>query len=314
MAAFTLTNASHILRGTGLRCSTQRRTLSLWSTALLNSTQRAACPKLSENVLRRTLPTLVQSRPISTPSKILQFVKTDVWGATHRSGYGRVPPPPRRRSLFSAARDFIDSLPSGLFTWGILALNGVVLLAWAYANDLARYQRDHVWLKWMYDNFLVSMHNVKEGRIWTVLTCCFSHQEPMHFTINAFTYYFMAPVVIAIVGNASFLALYLGGGIMSSCLSLLFGQQIRHKDVPSHGASGAIYAVLSFFACVAPTAQLAIFGIVPCPAWVVVGGLFLYDGWLSIQGGSVRTDNAGHVGGMLAGVGYYVLKRMGMRL
>ncbi|KZT26933.1 rhomboid-domain-containing protein [Neolentinus lepideus HHB14362 ss-1] len=314
MAAFTLTSASHILRTTTLRCSSQRG-FSLWSSALLRSTRCNACQTLNGNVLQRRLPSAVStpSRSISTPSKILQFVRTDAWRATHRSSYGRAPPPPRRRAPFSV-RALIDSLPSGLFLWGILALNGGILLLWGYAHGMAREHRDFSWLKWMHDNFLVSMRNVQEGRLWTVLTCCFSHQEIVHFAVNAMTYYFMAPAVIAMLGNTSFLALYLGGGIISSCLSLFVGQQIRHRDVPSQGASGAIYSVISFFACVAPRAELLIFGIVPCQAWIVVGGLFLYDGWLSINGGGGKIDNAGHVGGMLAGVGYYALKRMGMRI
>lgn len=46
---------------------------------------------------------------------------------------------------------------------------------------------------------------------------------------------------------------------------------------------GAIYSVVSFFACVAPRAQFALFGIVPMPAWLFVTGVFLIDGYSALN-------------------------------
>jgi len=40
---------------------------------------------------------------------------------------------------------------------------------------------------------------------------------------------------------------------------------------------GAIYSIVSLFACVAPTTRFQLYGIVPVPAWLVVTGLFSYD-------------------------------------
>jgi membrane associated rhomboid family serine protease len=55
-------------------------------------------------------------------------------------------------------------------------------------------------------------------------------------------YYFMAPTVLAMVGNTSFLALYLGGGLISSAASLLY----HDKNAPgSQGASGKCLALIS---------------------------------------------------------------------
>lgn len=51
----------------------------------------------------------------------------------------------------------------------------------------------------------------------------------------------------------------------------------------SHGASGAIYSVVSFFACVAPTATFYLFGIIPLPAWGLVTGIFLFDGYSAVN-------------------------------
>jgi rhomboid-like protein len=71
-------------------------------------------------------------------------------------------------------------------------------------------------------------------------------------------------------------------------------------------ASGAIYSIVSFFACVYPKATFLIFGIVPCPAWVFVAGIFSYDMYRSVKDVRTRTDTVGHVAGLSSGILYYI--------
>lgn len=60
-------------------------------------------------------------------------------------------------------------------------------------------------------NFTSSVKNLKEGRIWTLITSCFSHSGAGHIFTNLITLYFMAGPVLAILGNVGFLTVYLGG-------------------------------------------------------------------------------------------------------
>lgn len=46
---------------------------------------------------------------------------------------------------------------------------------------------------------------------WTILTSCFSHQDLGHILFNGFTFFFMSPIVLKILGSRSFIGLYLGG-------------------------------------------------------------------------------------------------------
>ena len=120
------------------------------------------------------------------------------------------------------------------------------------------------------------------------------------------------------------------GGIVSSVAAIAWRNLTNPNALTgSHGASGAIYAVTSFFACVAPNATFALFGVIPLPAWAFVSGIFLWDGYnalvpsvsthpdhppfssnliCSTQGG--RTDHAGHIGGLLSGIGFFIAKRL----
>jgi len=164
---------------------------------------------------------------------------------------------------------------------------------------------------WMNKNFPVSMANVSAGRVWTLVTSCFSHVDTTHLLFNGLTYYWMAPTVLQLLGNTSFLALYLGGGVVSSCMSLWWnnGVKKRNEGYSSHGASGAIYSIISFFACLTPTTKFYLFAIVPVPAWAFVTGILAWDGYSALYEKRSGTDTAGHVGGILAGIAYYIRLR-----
>ena len=90
---------------------------------------------------------------------------------------------------------------------------------------------------------------------------------------------------------------------------------LPHLEQPTYRILqlGALYGVLSFFACLAPRATFLIFGIIPCPAWLCISGIFVWDGVSTLSGTRRGTDTAGHIGGILGGIGYYIL-RMRLRI
>ncbi|TDL29311.1 rhomboid-domain-containing protein [Rickenella mellea] len=207
---------------------------------------------------------------------------------------------------------WLDKIPHNVIVYGILGINGAVYLAWQYAES-RRSVGDPSLSIFLSKNLLMAWGNIQQGRIWTVLTSSFSHSTAGHIFMNAFTFYFMAPPVIRFLGNASFLRLYLGGGIIGSIVSLLANKSVRERGGASHGASAAIYSVVTFFACAAPTTTFYFFGVLPVPAWMLVSGLFVWDGLSTLSDRRTRTDGAGHVGGMLAGAAYFFMKSRGVR-
>ncbi|KAL8281100.1 hypothetical protein RQP46_006458 [Phenoliferia psychrophenolica] len=76
--------------------------------------------------------------------------------------------------------------------------------------------------------------------------------------------FFMAPPVMAMLGNSGFLALYLFAG-----------------------ASGAVYGVLSYFAAAFPRTTFLIFFV------LCVSGLFAWDLWSTFNRPGGRTDSMG---------------------
>ncbi|KAF8528883.1 rhomboid-domain-containing protein [Hysterangium stoloniferum] len=221
--------------------------------------------------------------------------RPDTW--SRNSGFG---------GFFNSTKRRFNSLPPSVIIWTILGLNGVVYILWNVGFNAAR-GGDPTLLVSLNKNFTLSWTNWKEGRIWSVLTSCFSHEGHRHIFMNALTFYFMAPPVLQILGNASFLALYIGGGVASSLITLFTNEMVFRNHHSVHGAnSGAIYAVISFMACVAPRASFLIFGIIPVPAWGCVGGLFAYDLYNAVNEHQTGTSEVSHIAGILAGIAYFL--------
>ncbi|KAL5488133.1 hypothetical protein ACEPAI_6241 [Sanghuangporus weigelae] len=213
-----------------------------------------------------------------------------------------------RKSPLERLRRWFDQIPSDFIVWTIIGLNGAVFIAWQ-AAILQKAQGEPSLYVQMQKNFQNSWRNIREGRFWCIIGAAFSHSNAAHIFMNLFSFYFLAPPIVNLIGNTSFLALYFLGGIACSTFSLLLNQSVKKRDGNSHGASGAIFAVMSFFACVSPNTTFLIFGLVPMPAWACVSAFFLWDGFSTLTDRASIIDGAGHVGGVLAGVVYYIAKR-----
>ncbi|KAI0728741.1 hypothetical protein C8Q72DRAFT_358237 [Fomitopsis betulina] len=266
----------------------------------------------------------IGSRP--KPPSILQLLSSSSRNATHRTRITRASSrsplrphlpsgsfrPPGLEGGWKGFVRWVNGLPQVAIIWGILGLNGIVYLMWNWAHIKYRSTGDPSGVFTMMQNFTVSARNLSAGRIWTLLTACFSHEDTTHLFLNAFSFYFMAPTVLQMLGNTRFLAFYMGAGAVASGVSLFWNSVVKKNpsNYSSHGASGAIYSIISLFACVAPKAQILLFAIVPLPAWAFVTGIVLWDGYSTITDKRNGTDTVGHLGGIVAGILYYRYLRM----
>ncbi|KAF8639991.1 hypothetical protein AX17_001237 [Amanita inopinata Kibby_2008] len=185
---------------------------------------------------------------------------------------------------------------------------------WYMASQKVQYQRDVAAYRWMVDNFITSWGHVKSGRIWTLVTSCFSHKDFAHILFNGFTFFFMAKPVLHMLGSGQFLLLYLGSGVAANLVSMGYSNILEGRDKGSIGASAAIYSVISFLACVAPRMTFRLYGIIPIPAWLVVTGIFAYDTYSTVAKNRSQIDTVGHVAGLASGVGYFLFRRSRMFL
>ncbi|RXK36879.1 hypothetical protein M231_05853 [Tremella mesenterica] len=249
------------------------------------------------------LPRSLSSRPLSLPTQ--RYLSTSPSTRVRQTYFPRTPRPPPgfiRRFLRR-----LDSYPSIWIIYGIIGLNVGVFLLWQYAWQSYTQFRDPSLYLWMNRNFVMSEANIMAGRIWTLITSSFSHSSGQHIFINCLGLYFMAPLAASLIGSSAFIGLYLSGGVVAAITSLIWHRSVGVRDnkrwVGSEGASGAIYTSLAFYGALFPQTTFLFFFIVPMPAWVMLGGIFVYDLYSATYRPMSGTDSAAHVGGILAGLG-----------
>ncbi len=150
------------------------------------------------------------------------------------------------------------------------------------------------------------------GLSW--LTSMFMHGSWDHILGNMLFLAIFGKNVEDAYGHLRYLAFYIAGGFvatMTQCaVTLIFGTAAAAR-VPGLGASGAIAAVLGAFIVLYPTARirtLVLVFFVRIPAWVYLGGWFLYQLLASNLGLASASAHGGgvaffaHIGGFLFGV------------
>ena len=132
------------------------------------------------------------------------------------------------------------------------------------------------------------------GQPWRLLTSVFVHAGMSHLLLNAFSLWLLGTLVEARVGTVRMLAVYLASGVAGSLATLWY----HSAGVNSAGASGAIFGLYGFLLLLLISRKMvlnkfdrrAMLGLV---LYLVLSSL--------ISGISGNTDNAAHVGGLLAG-------------
>jgi rhomboid family protein len=142
-------------------------------------------------------------------------------------------------------------------------------------------------------------------------TAMFMHGSWSHILGNMLFLAIFGKNVEDAFGHLRYLGFYIVGGFVATmtqtAVTLLFGTASAAR-VPNLGASGAIAAVLGAFIILYPTARirtLVLVFFVKIPAWVYLGGWFLYQlvdahaGLTSANGGGVAFF--AHIGGFAFG-------------
>ncbi|KAJ3093766.1 hypothetical protein HDU97_009050 [Phlyctochytrium planicorne] len=137
-----------------------------------------------------------------------------------------------------------------------------------------------------------------------------------------FVLHSFGPAAMSIIGPRRFITFYLLAGASSSIAHMLYAQVIRpmidsSKGIPwyksqnpsrSHGSSGSIAAATLLFALTYPQFPITIFFFIPVPAILGIGGFLAYDLYMASSGRQGTVDSAGHVGGALFGLAYWLLR------
>jgi membrane associated rhomboid family serine protease len=128
----------------------------------------------------------------------------------------------------------------GWVTKILIGIN-VVMLVVDYASPSVR---DHLWLVgYAFDPATGQFEGVAAGEYYRLLSATFLHGGFLHLALNMYALYLFGPPLEAALGRVRFLALYVLSALGGSAASYAFSAQ----NVPSLGASGAVFGLLGAF-------------------------------------------------------------------
>ena len=135
---------------------------------------------------------------------------------------------------------------------------------------------------------------IDQGEIWRFVTPIFLHIGPLHIAFNSYAIWIIGPMVEKLYGGARFTIIYILTGIAG-----VAGSYWYHPEVPSAGASGAIFGLFGallvfgfkYRTSIPPMFQRSVGkGVLP----VIVINLFI--GYMIPV-----IDSSAHVAGLVAG-------------
>lgn len=147
--------------------------------------------------------------------------------------------------------------------------------------------------------FAVSVDGMLTGYLWQPFTYMWLHSPGsfLHILFNMFALWMFGGSLERVWGSRKFLRFYLTCGIGAGFIILLWNSLTVEYGVPTLGASGAIFGILTAFALLWPNQQLwLIFPPIPIKAIYFIPFLFVMQ---MIGGGGSNISHAGHLGGVL---------------
>ena len=153
---------------------------------------------------------------------------------------------------------------------------------------------------------------IEKYNIWQLVTYMFLHGSFMHLFLNMYALLIFGVPVEQAWGSRRFLVYYLVTGIGAGITILIINTVLGGTNyiAPTIGASGAVFGLLLAFGMLFPDAEILLFFILPIKAKFLVflyGGIELYS--LIASSGQSPISHAGHLGGILFGIIYFLIIR-----
>ncbi len=172
----------------------------------------------------------------------------------------------------------------------IVIITITVLISYRGFNDLSFFRK-----------YEFHIGSIQRGEQIRILSSGFLHVDLTHLLFNMLTLYFFAPLVLAYLGNWTFMIIYMGSLIFGNLLTYIFNK--NHYSYRAVGASGAVTGVLYSAILLQPDMMLGLFFVIPIPAYLF-GILYLL---YSIYGMKAQNDNIGHSAHFGGAVGGYII-------
>ena len=153
------------------------------------------------------------------------------------------------------------------------------------------------------DNFPILLFGlvpdlVWHGFVWQLVTYMFLHGGFFHILLNMFVLWMFGSDLERFWGTGRFISYYFFTGIGAAVVNVLV---TPHGQIPTIGASGAIYGVLLAYAMLFPERRVLLYFLVPIPVRVFVIALAVIELFYSIAQSGSPISHITHLGGFVFG-------------
>mmetsp|Transcript_22054 Transcript_22054/g.68810 ORF Transcript_22054/g.68810 Transcript_22054/m.68810 type:complete len:264 (+) Transcript_22054:71-862(+) len=158
-------------------------------------------------------------------------------------------------------------------------------------------------------HFFASYQAVVRGhQLETLPLCTFMHKDGQHLLFNMVTLFFFGRQVEQLLGLRRYLLLYTASGTTAAASQVA---ACGRREPRSYviGASGGVYALLSYVTCLMPRQTVMLYFVLPVPMWLLMGGLMAADVFLVRPG----EGHTGHLAGAGCGAAFFLLRYRGWR-
>ncbi len=200
-------------------------------------------------------------------------------------------------------------------------LGGMTVIGWIIAVSVAVFVVQCVWTRSggvlgqsrvavLNDWFALDPWAVVKGQVWRLTTYDFLHERTYvwHLVFNMYLLYLTGRRLLESYSEKEFLIFYLVSGVISGLVYVGWALMMG-RPYPAIGASGAVCAVMVWYAMIWPYDRWTIFFFIPVTAIqlaVISAAMDIYPMLLEL-GGDVGGDgvaHSAHIGGMLFGFLY----------
>lgn len=155
-----------------------------------------------------------------------------------------------------------------------------------------------------------------EGRrYWTIITSMFMHGDFIHIIFNMWFFFVVADNCEKAMGHLYFLITYIVSGICAALLHALFTVLVPFMmDIPTLGASGAIFGIIAVYGILFPKNKLGLLGSTRMRKISAQQFILIYFVteiiYAIISLGASGTAQMAHVGGFIAGAFFAYLFKL----
>lgn len=175
-------------------------------------------------------------------------------------------------------------------------------------NLIVFYLGDILQPRLLYD-LALSPLGIMDGKWYQFLTYMYAHGGPSHLFYNMLGLFFFGFPVEQKIGSWEFLLMYHLTGILAGVFSFFTYQLSGNFGVFLLGSSGAVYAVLLFFAAYFPNQRIYLFFVLPIRATMMVllyAGIEIFNSLFFSRSGIAHFT---HLAGFLF-AGFYLAVRL----